>query len=1068
MTKFWKSKFIFIVCLSVVFGLTLAGGSWAVVTVSNPQILDATDFTTPGAWQNNGFGECFYLLPGPVVPGDEEPVGPDFFSVSPGQYTPNTCFGAGIDVLFPENIDWRIFRGDPDSAAFAFTAAPTPADDIQEKAKQNPGCLAGGVLNGPRGTTWDDGDLFTGVGVVPPMASELKLDFNGRLTLAYYFVNGEAPVLGGTKFEECRTQEFILTVFPSVGGPVTRTGTVGEFSMGKYVVFELDGLEGETLLRFQTTPSNLDLCSPVLGTKCTTGNFPNCDYVPGENDVLSGVFLSNCQQPAIEIVKQVSLTGDEPFFDANTPQTAPVGDLGADATYRLIVTNVGNETLINAVITDPTLGLVDVPVLGGPLAPGDVRTITTSDAGFENLYFPDRCDSAGNKSNIARVDAAGQDTGTPVSDDDPANVNCAENPAIEILKQVSLTGGAPFFDADNPGDPDVPEGALGADATYRLIVRNTGDVALVDAVINDATLGLVDVPVPGGPLAPGGERVIDAGDLGFANLFFADRCDSTGNKMNIARVDAESEDTGEPVSDENPANVKCEDPQVELKKQVSLTGGAPFFDADNPGDPDVPSGALGADATYRLIVRNIGSETLINAVINDPTLGLVNVPVPGGPLAPGDERVITSGDTGFGNLFFEDRCDSAGNKSNIARVDAEGRDTNTPVSDDDPANVNCEEDPAIQILKQVSLTGGEPFFDADNPGDPDVPEGSLGADATYRLIVRNTGNVALVNAVINDATLNLVDVPVPDGPLAPGDERVITSGDTGFGNLFFEDRCDSAGNKLNIARVDAQSGDTGAPVEDEDPANVNCEDPQIEILKQVSLTGGAPFFDADTPETAPSGGFGADATYRLIVRNIGTETLINAVINDATLGLVNVPVPGGPLAPGDERVIDAGAAGFENLFFEDRCDSAGNKSNIARVDAEGEDTGTPVSDDDPANVKCEGGGEGCTPGYWKQSQHFDSWTDPYMPNTPFSDVFENAFPGMTLLDVLKQGGGGLKALGRHTVAALLNAASPGVSYDVSVNDVIGRFNAVFPGSKNNYNGLKNLFEEFNEQGCPLN
>lgn len=299
-----KTRRLLILCLAGGLGLFLVFSipALAQITVSAPQILDATDFTTPGAWQDNRFGDCFYLLPGPVVPGNNESVGPDFFSGSPGQYTPNTCFGAGdptIDVLFPGNIDWRIFRGDPDDEAFAFTAAPTPADDIQEKAKQNPGCLAGGVVNGPRGTTWDDGDNFNPEvgGVQPPMASVLKLDFNGRLTLAYYFVNGEAPVFGGIKFEECRTQDFILSVFPSVGVPVTRTGTVGEFSMGKYVVFELDGLEGETLLRFETAPSAQDLCTPVLGTKCTPppdGNFPNCDYAPAENEVLSGVFISDC------------------------------------------------------------------------------------------------------------------------------------------------------------------------------------------------------------------------------------------------------------------------------------------------------------------------------------------------------------------------------------------------------------------------------------------------------------------------------------------------------------------------------------------------------------------------------------------------------------------------------------------------------------------------------------------------------------------------------------------------------------------------------------------------------
>jgi hypothetical protein len=112
-----------------------------------------------------------------------------------------------------------------------------------------------------------------------------------------------------------------------------------------------------------------------------------------------------------------------------------------------------------------------------------------------------------------------------------------------------------------------------------------------------------------------------------------------------------------------------------------------------------------------------------------------------------------------------------------------------------------------------------------------------------------------------------------------------------------------------------------------------------------------------------------------------------------------------------------------------------------------------------------GGGEGCTPGYWKQRHHFCAWPPPYAPTTLFSDVFENAFPGKTLLQVLSQGGGGLKALGRHTVAALLNAASDDVSYDLSASDVINAFNAVFPNG--DYSRLHRELEQFNEQGCPL-
>jgi hypothetical protein len=114
------------------------------------------------------------------------------------------------------------------------------------------------------------------------------------------------------------------------------------------------------------------------------------------------------------------------------------------------------------------------------------------------------------------------------------------------------------------------------------------------------------------------------------------------------------------------------------------------------------------------------------------------------------------------------------------------------------------------------------------------------------------------------------------------------------------------------------------------------------------------------------------------------------------------------------------------------------------------------------------GGQGCSPGYWK---NHNAWPAPYTKNTLFSDVFENAFPGKTLQQVISTGGGGLNALGRQTVSALLNAASPGVSFELSPTTVISRFNAAFPGTNAQYDVLKNSFEaltDVNGRICPLN
>lgn len=112
------------------------------------------------------------------------------------------------------------------------------------------------------------------------------------------------------------------------------------------------------------------------------------------------------------------------------------------------------------------------------------------------------------------------------------------------------------------------------------------------------------------------------------------------------------------------------------------------------------------------------------------------------------------------------------------------------------------------------------------------------------------------------------------------------------------------------------------------------------------------------------------------------------------------------------------------------------------------------------------GTDGCTPGYWRQTQHYDSWAAPYTPSTAFNSVFANAFPGKTLAQVVRLGGGGLNALGRHTVAALLNAANPDVAYGATPAAIIAAFNAAY--ASGNFEEQKNIFEGWNERSCPLN
>ncbi len=112
------------------------------------------------------------------------------------------------------------------------------------------------------------------------------------------------------------------------------------------------------------------------------------------------------------------------------------------------------------------------------------------------------------------------------------------------------------------------------------------------------------------------------------------------------------------------------------------------------------------------------------------------------------------------------------------------------------------------------------------------------------------------------------------------------------------------------------------------------------------------------------------------------------------------------------------------------------------------------------------GGQGCGPGYWKQDHHFDSWVG-YGQNNDYETVFGiDASFTKDLEDTLWQGGGGQKALGRHAVAALLNAASPNVSYLYSPAQVIGMVQGAY--ANGNFEQVKDTLESQNELACPLN
>jgi len=122
------------------------------------------------------------------------------------------------------------------------------------------------------------------------------------------------------------------------------------------------------------------------------------------------------------------------------------------------------------------------------------------------------------------------------------------------------------------------------------------------------------------------------------------------------------------------------------------------------------------------------------------------------------------------------------------------------------------------------------------------------------------------------------------------------------------------------------------------------------------------------------------------------------------------------------------------------------------------------------------GDQGCTPGYWKQSQHFHSWVG-LTPDQTVDSVFTGALAalgGESLLTALQGGcGNGLlgaeKILLRAAVAALLNANS--IDYPFMYADIVTAVNdALASCDRDTVLGLATTLDNANngQGGCPLN
>ncbi len=127
----------------------------------------------------------------------------------------------------------------------------------------------------------------------------------------------------------------------------------------------------------------------------------------------------------------------------------------------------------------------------------------------------------------------------------------------------------------------------------------------------------------------------------------------------------------------------------------------------------------------------------------------------------------------------------------------------------------------------------------------------------------------------------------------------------------------------------------------------------------------------------------------------------------------------------------------------------------------------------------EAGDQGCTPGYWKVPQHWDSWIPTgYTTGQSVTSVFSEAgaYPegAASMVEALDFPGGpgvrgAVRILLRAAVAAVLNASHPDVNYPTGEAGVINKVNnALASGDRDKMLKLAGDLDDDNNLGCPLN
>ena len=388
------------------------------------------------------------------------------------------------------------------------------------------------------------------------------------------------------------------------------------------------------------------------------------------------------------------------------------------------------------------------------------------------------------------------------------------------------------------------------------------------------------------------------------------------------------------------------DPKLSISKLANKTTGVMLVDGRYDGEKQPGWYTFGEKVTYRMIVRNYGNVTAKNLKVQDSMTEDLKKAVNEAEAKfvisedvkteKGKDVKLTAGSSTELTIDRLEPDDSVSfdfkitlkekdvpvleKLNNVVKVtgDYENGDETGEIPEDeddmDEDKINVA-DPKLSISKLADKTTGVKLVDGRYKGEKEPGWYTFGETVTYRMIVRNYGNVTAKNLkvqdsmtedlkkAVNEAEAKFVipeDVKTEKGKdvkLTAGSSTELTidrlePGDSvsfDFKVMLKEKDVPVLEKLQNIVKVTGEYetlGEDDKPIpEDEDDTDedkINVADPKLSVSKLADKTTGATLKDGRYQGTKSPGTYeaGGKVTYKIIARNYGNVAATDVTVTD--------------------------------------------------------------------------------------------------------------------------------------------------------------------------------------------